>query len=1644
MANRTIPSVAPPPRLPSFGANPADAEFLRAGLSQEPLVPAWHTRPEDNRALAGALRVYEARKAAGAADGVEPLVAFLADHPDTAWRPSLLVNLGTIYRRTGHLSKALDAWQSAWESARNLDGGGRAIGDAALAKLAQFEAYLGRKELLAPLLEETRTRSLHGSSAELVLESHRGLDDMLERPARSFRCGPLALERILLSESATPSKASFATLDAAPSTSEGLSLSSVAATSAEAGMNYQMAFRTPGAAVVTPAVMHWKVGHYAAIVGKPDGRYQVEDATFGETIRITKNTLDEEASGYFLVPPGPLPEGWRAVATAEGDGVWGRGDTGENKDNKGTGPKHHPPPPPPPPDDSWSNRFKNWWNQLDYGNPPTNPDGGTPPKPGSGSNSHHIAPYVPPGGSSGGCTTWDVELSLVGLQLHDAPVGYTPPVGPPVFFEVYYSHRDVLQPQTFSYVNLGPKWTTTWLSYVVINGDGSADLYGRGGGGEPYTFSNSPTVSDPGPFSEAVLTEIGADGGAPTGLTRQLPDGSVETFSLAQGAQYFMTSVADPQGNAVTVKYDGQMRISSLVDAIGQVTTLSYDLASDPLKVTKVTDPFGRSATFTYTPDGTHLASITDVLGITSSYTYGTSYVGDAEGDPEDGGDPTLDGGAGFDGDFVTTLATPYGTTNFAAGDDDVTYNAQRYLTVTDAIGRVSHFEFIQAPPGIDDSDPATPTGMATTNSYLDYRNTYVWDAQQYAAAMSSGALDYTQARIVHWLHTLDDSTSRVPESVKEPLENRVWFDYPGQTSGSLYVGTSNTPLHAGRLLDDGTTTQLWTYAYNAFGRPTQAMDPSGRTLTFTYDPTGIDLLSIANTTGTRNEVLVSYTYNGQHEPLTRTRANGGTTQYEYNALGQLVKMTDAAGGVTTYSYSNDYLTSIAGPLGAALTFTYDSTGRIATATDVGGETVTFAYDAADRVTSASFPDGTSTKLAYTLLDLTGVTDRLGNTATDTFDAERERTAHKDALGHTVAYGYNPGGFLSSITDANGHETQFVRDAQERLVSTQYADSTSISLAYEQTTSRLLSVKDALGQVTTMTNGIDDLLGGWTYTSALTATAPVTLAYDPAYPRLTSMTDGTGTTSYAYYPTTPPANGAGRLKYVASPVAGSTGTNDTVSYTYDALDRTTGVAAGGATETWGYDLLSRPTSDTSALDTFTLSYADPTARVSGVSSAHGPTVAMAYLGAKNDERLQAATFTAAGAQLSQLGYAYDAQGKITTFTESYVGQKTGGSGGGALAPTSFQGPGDREPSAGDARVLRIAPWALATGLLLLLGWAGRGRSDGKRRIVAVAGSSLVLLLAANCGGGHDGSGPGQGDAGGGGDSGVEGGGSSGQPTNYAYDAANRLLSAAVGTGASSPSSPQYVYAYDGASNLASIAANAPAQALSYTPTNAIASGTYDANGSPTTLGGAQYTWDAANRMLSATNGANESLFTYDGQDRVVRIVQKQSGKAVSDRGYTWCGPRLCVEHDNTLSASPVSKLYFDEGVVVGGTGYYYAQDQLGSVRQLVDATGKVRAQYDYDPYGNRSRVSGDLDSDVGYAGYFQDASGLELTAARAYDPAHGRFASRDPLGAAGGINLYEYAGDDPVNYAAPTGADPYTWCQGTSACQTISRWGLQL
>jgi RHS repeat-associated protein len=166
--------------------------------------------------------------------------------------------------------------------------------------------------------------------------------------------------------------------------------------------------------------------------------------------------------------------------------------------------------------------------------------------------------------------------------------------------------------------------------------------------------------------------------------------------------------------------------------------------------------------------------------------------------------------------------------------------------------------------------------------------------------------------------------------------------------------------------------------------------------------------------------------------------------------------------------------------------------------------------------------------------------------------------------------------------------------------------------------------------------------------------------------------------------------------------------------------------------------------------------------------------------------------------------------------------------------------------------------------------------------------------------------------------------------------------------------------------------------------------------------------------FSVTNGANQSLFAYDGLGRRAQDIEWQNGTAVSTNKFLWDGQGLCEERDNI--GGTVVKRFFGEGEQMSGTNYYFTRDHLGSIREMTDSSGTIQARYGYDPYGRMTQISGSLSADFGYAGmYYHAPSGLFLTLYRAYDSDLGRWLNRDPLAQQGGLNLYAYVANNPIN-----------------------------
>ncbi|MBI1394983.1 MAG: hypothetical protein GC151_03305 [Betaproteobacteria bacterium] len=95
-------------------------------------------------------------------------------------------------------------------------------------------------------------------------------------------------------------------------------------------------------------------------------------------------------------------------------------------------------------------------------------------------------------------------------------------------------------------------------------------------------------------------------------------------------------------------------------------------------------------------------------------------------------------------------------------------------------------------------------------------------------------------------------------------------------------------------------------------------------------------------------------------------------------------------------------------------------------------------------------------------------------------------------------------------------------------------------------------------------------------------------------------------------------------------------------------------------------------------------------------------------------------------------------------------------------------------------------------------------------------------------------------------------------------------------------------------------------------------------------------------------------------------------------------------------------------------------DVLGSTVALVGSAGGVVGNFIYEPYGQATQ-SGSADSIFRFTGREDDGTGLMYYRARYYNPRMSRFISEDPIGLAGGYNVYAYVGGNPTGATDPTG-----------------------
>ncbi|MBK7893032.1 MAG: RHS repeat-associated core domain-containing protein [Bdellovibrionales bacterium] len=186
------------------------------------------------------------------------------------------------------------------------------------------------------------------------------------------------------------------------------------------------------------------------------------------------------------------------------------------------------------------------------------------------------------------------------------------------------------------------------------------------------------------------------------------------------------------------------------------------------------------------------------------------------------------------------------------------------------------------------------------------------------------------------------------------------------------------------------------------------------------------------------------------------------------------------------------------------------------------------------------------------------------------------------------------------------------------------------------------------------------------------------------------------------------------------------------------------------------------------------------------------------------------------------------------------------------------------------------------------------------------------------------------------------------------------------------------------------------------------------------------TYDQRGQLTRAVlNGAHTISYGIDGEGH--RLTRTADG--VLQTGYMHdVNGRLVaeVEPGGALRSHFVyaSQGHSPDYMIRGAQLYYFAKDNLGSVKAVIDASsGTVAQAIHYDEFGRVLVNTNPGFQPFGFAGgHFDHETGLVRFGARDYDPEVGRWLSKDPILFAGGdANLYTYVANDPLNLVDPSG-----------------------
>jgi RHS repeat-associated protein len=1134
-----------------------------------------------------------------------------------------------------------------------------------------------------------------------------------------------------------------------------------------------------------------------------------------------------------------------------------------------------------------------------------------------------------------------------------------------------------------------------------------------------------PASDESGYYLNALSGEVISPSGIQIDAEIQDTNGNFVSSSTSSGT----TTWTDSAGRAALKVVTGSSSFQyEYQDTTGTYQTVTLNLQSFNIKTS-----FGCSGISEY--------SGTASLPVSVVYPNGTEYTITYEGTPGD---------SGYYTGRISKLTLPdggyieyqYGSTNDGINCADGTILS---LTRTVYDGTNTNvWTFSRSPSGSNwvttVTAPQMPYDTAANQSVYTFNSSgQELSAKYYQGSSSSGTLLRTvnttwasNGSPATKITILDDnSTQSEIETTYDNYGNLDVLkehDYGSGSPGAVLRTTSNTYLSSSaytnlnivdRVTEETIADSTGTVQY----REDTAYDGT----TISPCPTGVTQhndTSYGCSFTTRGNPTSKTTYTNASAP------SGGVTKNSYyDVFGNRVK-ADADCCVTmswNFSATTEYSSPdsvVRGPSGTQLTtsYTYNAyTGQIASIEDPNNQTTSFAYDLMRRPTTTTRPDSAQIVVSYddthhttttqnpiqgtSVLKTTAYLDGLGRTyQTSIFDASNNlyssTTTEYDGLDR-------PYNVSNPYTSSPQYWTETTFDAVGRELKALLPDGSQTKWMYSAAS---ITTTDPVGnQRKYQADGLNRL--SITYEPDPTNNNSLTLQTSYSYTvldQLATLTQGSQTRTYYY-------DGMGRLTSHALPESGTT------SFQYNSYNQISQrTDARGVITTYSYDAMNRPyqisynVGSTGVAATPTVTYAYGTSasqlnngRILTLTDGLGTTT-YTY---DNLARTTQAQYVISGSTYT-VGYQYNLAGEVTTLTypSTRAVQRTYDAIG-RLASISDSSTTYANSFSYNAAQQRTN-FTYGNGVAATIGFTP---DRLQKQSIQFAGGSTVynVSYSRTQNGGNNGQ-----------ITGITDSVDSGRSIGYTYDSLGRL-STAVTTGDSNYPQWGMSFTYDRYGNRTAqtvTAGTAPSSSVnvSATTNHITTSGySYDLNGNVTNDGVNALSYDAENRLLTASGSYGSGTYSYGAFG--IRAVKTSSGSTTVS---VYDGNRIIAEYTNGTLANEY--VYIGGKLIasrLSGTLYYHAFDHQ-SIRVHLDASGNIVGQKGQYPYGEDWYPSSI--SNRHFTSYVRDPESVNDNALhRFYINRLGRFSATDPLPGGGGnpqgFNLYNYVHNDPVDHRDPTG-----------------------